>query len=415
MYRFFRRRLNRVPGDSGVMLRGAAGLVILVSLVGLSHGCKESDDSGGAAVSPMVSASGSEAGTGGVATPTVAARGGVQVPQAQLANRGGPPTLQAVADNLQSITNVVPSDPAPVVFDPPAVDLGYILPNQTVNTIIQVRNIGSEPLKITLVKPSCTCTTLEDLTGTVIPPGESVSLTAQLKARSKPSPMTSSITFLFEGYAESSKVSISAQVARPIRTIPQIFNCVTGKPLSGQVVVESIDGRPFTISAANRQPPEYIGFDPATDEPRDAYVLQWDVSQYTQQTIPGWWVIETDHPDCPVVDVWVRHEWNMPEAAAGRRWRLRTQHVVIDGINAGESGEFMVEIAKLGRDDIYSVQSLSNEFDAKLVSIQRNGIDAEATVRITPAAGHHGLLYGTIQFISSAHAQKLTVIGTVFE
>ncbi len=293
-------------------------------------------------------------------------------------------------------------------------DLGYILPNQKVNTIIQVRNIGAEPLKITIVKPSCTCTTLDDLAGTVIPPGESVSLTAQLKARPKPSPMGSSVTFSFEGYAESSKVSISAQVARPVRTIPQFFNLATGE-LSGQVVVESIDGRPFTILAANRQPPKYIGFDPATDEPRKTYVLEWNVSQDTQQTMPDWWIIETDHPDCPVVDVWVRHKWYMPEAAAGRRWRLETEHVVIDGINAGESGEFTVEITKLRRDDIYLVQSLSNEFDAKLVSIERNGNDAEATVRITPAAGHHGLLYGTIQFISSAHAQKLTVISTVFE
>ena len=227
--------------------------------------------------------------------------------------------------------------------------------------------------------------------------------------------MTSSVTFSFEGYADSSKVLISAQVARPIRTIPQIFNCVTGKPLSGQVVVESIDGRPFTISAANRQLPKYINFDPATDEPRNIYVLQWDVSQYTQQTMPAWWVIETDHPDCPVVDVWVRHEWTWPKGVPGRRWRLGTQHVVIDGISAGESAEFTVEIAKLGRDDIHLVLSLSNEFDAELVSIQRDGADTEATVRITPAAGHHGLLYGTIQFISTAHSQKLTVIGTVFE
>lgn len=407
MYRFFRECLIRVPCDSGAMFRPAAGLVILVGFVGLSPGCKESDGSGGTAVSP-ISASGSEDGTGDAATPTAEARGGLQVPQTQ-------PALQGVAGNLQPTTKVVSSDPAPVVFDPPAVDLGYLLPNQTVNTIIQVRNIGSEPLKITLVKPSCTCTTLDDLAGTVIPPGESVSLTAQLKARTKPSPMTSSVTFLFEGYAESSKILISAQVARPIRTIPQIFNCATDQPLSGQVVVESIDGRPFTIWAANRQPPEYIGFDPATDEPRNAYVLQWDVSQYTQQTMPGWWVIETDHPDCPVVDVWVRHQWNRPKGRAGRRWRLETEHVVIDGINAGESGEFTVEIAKLGRDDIYSVISLSNEFDAKLVSIERNGVDTEATVRITPAAGHHGLLYGTIQFISTAHSQKLTVIGTVFE
>ena len=131
--------------------------------------------------------------------------------------------------------------------------------------------------------------------------------------------------------------------------------------------------------------------------------------------MPGWWMIETDHPDCPVVDVWVAHRWNRPERVPGRLWRLRTQHVVIDSIKAGESGEFTVEIAKLGRDDIYSVQSLSNGFDAKLVSIERNGVDAEATVRITPASGHQGLLYGTIEFLSSAHYQKFTVIGTVIE
>lgn len=407
MYRFFTGRLNRVPGDSGVMLRRVVGFVILGGLVGLSHGCKDSDGSGEAAVSSMISASGSEDGGEGAATPTVAARGGLGVPQTQ-------PTLQTADGNVGSRTNVVPSDPAPVVFDPPVVDLGYILPNQTANTIIQVRNIGAEPLKITLVKPSCTCTTLEDLTGTVIPPGESVPLTAQLKARSKPSPMTSSITFLFEGYPESSQISISAVVARPIRTVPQIFNLATGE-LSGQVVVESNDGRPFTISAANRRPPEYIGFDPATDEPRNAYVLEWDVSQYTQQTMPGWWVIETDHPECPVVDVWVRHRWNRPEGAQGRRWFVLTQHVVIDGIKAGEYAEFKVEITKLGRDDIYSVHSLSKEFDAKLVLIKRDGVDAEVTVRISPAAGHHGLLYGTIEFISRAHYQKLTVIGTVIE
>ena len=394
MYRFFTGRRNSVPGDLGVMFRRAAGLMILVGLVGLSYGCKESDGSGGAAVSP-ISASGSEDAPGGAATPTVAASGGLQVPPTQPAT--------------------VPSEPAPVVFDPPAVDLGYILPNQTVNTIIQVGNTGDKPLKITLVKPSCTCTTLNDLAGTVIPPGESVSLTAQVKARSMPSRLTSSITFLFDGYAESSQVSISAQVTRPIRTEPQLFNCVTGKPLSGRVAVESIDGRPFTILAADRQPPEYIGFDPATDEPRNAYALRWDVSQYTEQTMPGWWLIETDHPDCPIVDVWVRHQWNFPERVPGRPWRLRTQHVVIDGINAGETAEFTVDIAKLGRDDIYSVNSLSNEFDAKLVSIQRNGADAEATVRITPAAGHHGLLYGTIEFLSGAYYQELTVIGTVFE
>lgn len=405
MYRFFRGRLNRVPGDWGVMLRPAAGLVILVGVVGLSHGCKESDGTGGAAVSPIISEVGSE---GGAVTPTGAARGGLQVPQTQ------PATLRAATDNRQPTPNFVP-DPAPVVFDPPAVDLGYVLPSETVNTVIQVRNIGDKPLKITLVKPSCTCTTLNDLNGTVIPPGESVALTVQINAWAKPSVQSTSVTFLFQGYLESSRVPITVLIARPIRTRPQAFRCSNGV-LSGSVRVESIDGRPFTISAADRQPPQYIDFDPETDAPRNAYDLQWDVSTYTEQTMPAWWVIETDRPDCPIVEVWVRHEWNFTNLAVdGRLWRVTRQHMVVDSIKAGESAEFTVEILKLGRDDIGEVRSMSNEFDAELVTLQRNGVDAEATVRITPAAGHHGLLYGTIEFHSRNHSQELTVIGTAIE
>ena len=185
--------------------------------------------------------------------------------------------------------------------------------------------------------------------------------------------------------------------------------------MSGRIVVESIDGRPFTIFAANREPPQYLGFDPETDEPRNAYVLEWDVSPTAEKPLPVWWLIETDHPDCPVVDVWVRHIDNLPERVPGRPWRLQPQHFVLNGLAPEESAEFKVKVIKLGRDEIYSVHSLSKAFDAKLVSIEQDGEDAEATVRITPVAGHQGLLYGDIEFVSQAYFCKLTVIGTVLE
>ena len=72
-------------------------------------------------------------------------------------------------------------------------------------------------------------------------------------------------------------------------------------------------------------------------------------------------------------------------------------------------------MVKLGTDEIYSVHSLSKAFNAELVSIEQDGEDAEATVRITPVAGHQGLLYGDIEFLSQAYYCKLTVIGSVLE
>lgn len=411
MYQCCRRCFARFTGDLANSVRRSAGLVLVGSLLALAGGC---DKSGEAAEVTATDIGSSQAAvsSAGALTPTSTLTSDLPSSPTQTSNVTNGLSVQPADPDAQSTSNLVPSGSAPIEFEPRLVDVGYMLPNEKRDAVFQIRNLSDEPVKITFVKPSCACTTLDDLTGTVIPPHGAVSLTAQLKAYSKPSPISSSITFLFEGYADSSQVTLIAQVARAIKTVPQIFNCVSGV-MSGRVVVQSVDGRSFTIFAANRQPPRYIGFDPEIDEPRNAYVLEWNVSQYSEETLPGWWMIETDHPDCPVVDVWVRHRSNMPERVPGRVWRLRTQHVVVNNIEPGGSAEFTLDVVKLGRDAIYSVHSLSKEFNAKLVSLERNGEDAEATVRITPVPGHQGLLYGKIEFLSRAHYHKLTIIGNV--
>ena len=413
MYQCCRRSFRRLIGDSGKTVRRSASMVLVGGLLTLAGGCEKSGDAA-EATATNISTSDSTEGSASAPTrvPTIASA--ESAPQTQQATSTPRVTLPNLGPTAQSTVNIIPSGLAPIEFDPPVVDVGYMLPNEKKDATFQIRNLGDEPLKISLVKPSCTCTTLDDLTGTVIPPRSAVSLTAQLKAWSKVNPLNSSITFLFEGYSESSRVSLTAQVARAVKTVPQDLKLVAGA-MSGRIVVESIDGRPFTIFAANRQPPAYIGFDPETDEPRNAYVLEWDVSPAANKTLPAWWLIETDHPDCPVVDVWVRHKSNLPERVPGRKWGLQTQHIVVNNIAHGESAEFTLEIKKLGNDDIYEVPSLSKQFDAELVSLVRDGVDAEATVRITPVPGHQGLLYGEIELISQYHYGRLTVIGNVPE
>ncbi len=413
MYQYCRRCHGTLTGESFKTVRRSASIVFVGGLLTLAGGCEKSGDAAGASATNIAT---SDSTDGSASAPTrVPAIASAQLaPQTQPADPAPPVTLLNLGSTAQSTPTIAPSGLAPIEFDPPVVDVGYILPNQDKDATFQIRNLSDKPLKIALVKPSCTCTTLDDLSGTVIPPHSAVSLTAKLKGRSKASPLNSSITFLFEGYTESSRISLSAQVTRAIKTVPQAFNLASGV-MSGRIVVESIDGRPFTIFMANREPPQYIGFDPETDEPRNAYVLEWDVSPTADKPLPVWWLIETDHPDCPVVDVWVRHIDNLPERVPGRLWRLQPQHFVVDGLAPEESAEFKVKVIKLGRDDIDSVISLSKAFNAELVSIERNGKDAEATVRITPVAGHQGLLYGDIEFLSQAYYCKLTVIGSVLE
>lgn len=413
MYQCCKRCFARFTGDLANSVRRSAGLVLVGSLLALAEGCDKSGEAAEVTATDIGISQAAVSSAGGL-TPTSTLTSDLPSSPTQTSNVTNGLSVQPADPNAQSASTVVLSGSAPIEFEPRLVDLGYMLPNETKDVTFQIRNLSDEPVKITLVKPSCACTTLDDLAGTVIPPRGAVSLTAQLKAYSKPSPISSSITFLFEGYAESSEVTLSAQVARAIKTVPQIFNCVKGV-MSGQVVVQSVDGQPFTIFAANRQPPQFIGFDPEIDELRNSYVLAWDVSQYTEETLPGWWVIETDHPDCPVVDVSVRHQWNPMERVPGRVWQLRTQHIVVNSIESGESAEFTLDVVKLGRDEIYSVHSLSKEFNARLVSLEHNGDDAQATVRITPVPGHQGLLYGEIELLSRAHYHKLTIIGNVPE
>ncbi len=131
--------------------------------------------------------------------------------------------------------------------------------------------------------------------------------------------------------------------------------------------------------------------------------------------VPGWWVIETDHPDCPVVDVLIRHESNRRKSPPGP-WSVRAHHVVVGGIEAGESAEFDVDIQN--RHNTIStkndVLSLSRNFKAKMVSFIPYGIIPEEStmrVRITPTPGYEGLLYGEIKFTIGNQEFTATIIG----
>ncbi|MCH8835857.1 MAG: hypothetical protein IH925_07905, partial [Proteobacteria bacterium] len=69
-----------------------------------------------------------------------------------------------------------------------------------------------------------------------------------------------------------------------------------------QLQIVSIDGRPPVFAD---------GFDPASGVPRSAYTVRWHVPPRSIDDCAGarlWWVVETDHPDCPILPLRIRHE-----------------------------------------------------------------------------------------------------------
>jgi len=304
--------------------------------------------------------------------------------------------------------------PPPIEFDPPRLDFGMVPPGQEMRGTVQIRNVGDEPVKILAMKPDCACTTLEDLTGRVIEPGKSVPLTAVVDARASQGSKRSEIRFVFEGFAPVA-VKIVSEITRAVRIEPVYIDLQSLDEYRGVCSLRALDGRPFRVLAAQGAPPTFAdGFDPDRDEPRHEYLLEWDFTMYDPvsckdsqgRKMPMWWVVETDHPDAPLLDVRVRHDDctlpDLPAAGAGRQWIVSPFGVNLNEFREGESKEFTVSLYwrkhRQPNDTIGQVRSESDQFDAELVSVERDGENITCTVRVTPVPGHRGLIYGVARF-----------------
>jgi len=382
----FEAGFRRCGVRTSVMAALAAGLLAPVA------GCERGGEVGVPAVDR----------TRADAAPQSAGAGSAEAPPIVSAPTSSPPIVSA------------PTSFPPVVFDPSTLDFGIIPPNTDRTGTIAVRNEGDAPVRILNLKPTCKCTTLSDLAGAVIEPGGAVTLTTELQGQAMSGQRKAAVKFTFEGYDEVLTVEIRAEVALPVRVLPGILN-MARETTSGHVVVESMDGRPFTILAADRKPPRYVGFDPEIDELRNSYLLEWDLAQeLAGGKLPHWWVIETDHPDCAIADAWVRHLLTIEQGQRERHWRVADRRVLVGLVEPGQAAEFSVRVTDIGADRIYAVRSLSVEFQARLLGFERAGTDdGRCTVQITPRADHRGVFQGPVEFMAGRYTHAIDIVGKV--
>ena len=337
----------------------------------------------------------------------------------------------AAADEKPAIANAADLPPdAPFGFDPPALKFGLVAMNKELQGSFTVTNQSKRELHLLAMKPDCKCTTVADLAGTRIAPGDSVVIEPVIDARSYPGKANSEIVFLFEGY-DPVRYQISSDVSRAVRTEPSFLQVDYDSALAGVVTVESIDDRPFRILAVDQGEVPYAdSFDPKTDAPRNSYLLAWDMSIYDSKDctdangrrMPRYWVIETDHPEAPLVDLRVRNlNCTLPEGFGRRQWMLSEQRVVLDDIPAGESREFTVDLKwrrnSKPSDTIGRVESLSEAFAASLLPLEVAGDEITCRVRVTPRSDYRGLIYGEVRFeaLTTGLTQDLIVIARVVD
>jgi len=283
-------------------------------------------------------------------------------------------------------------------------DFGILPPSATKEGVVKLVNTGSRELEILTVQPSCKCTTTDDLAGTKIPPGGSVELKATMKAQSAPGKKSAEVKVLFDGYSQVVPVQLKQEVSLPIRVSPSYLNVVAGQPQTGRTVIESIDKQPFRICAIGGKRPNLVGFDPEKDAPRSQYILDWDFNRDFQ---PGeakrYWLIETDRQDCPLVDIFVRHESTvlLPRGVVATEYRH-----TFGRLEQGTSHDFVLELTKLNPDErIVAAASASSLAKVDLISSELEGDVMRVSLRVVPNPDTIGLAWIPFSVYTSAGRQ----------
>lgn len=291
----------------------------------------------------------------------------------------------------------------PLVFEPAEMDLGLLAEGAAGTASVLIRNAGDLPVTIAGTRPSCACTYAQNLAGKVLAPGDAVELTATMTPKPGLGRKHEEIRVMAHGYNAYLTLSVNAEVSLPVRATPPALEAYTKDPRvpapdQGTVVIQSLDGTPFRIRRADGKRPVFVDHDPDTDAPRSEYTLRWDLRPYTRQTIPWWWIVETDHPDAPLVDLRVQHEWTMNPRGARPRWIPGDPRIVGGVLHRGESFEFTTKLQYNPKmtalpQDTPIVQAATAGIHAKLLAHERVGTDIQCTIRVMVLAEGPGLLY----------------------
>jgi len=211
-----------------------------------------------------------------------------------------------------------------ILVDPPFITLGLMQPRDTVTRSFRLSNLTDNPITITSVVPTCTCTTV-DASGKVIPPKGSIEIPLTMKVAASTGVKSAAVTLTFSDRSAPITLQMQGEIAYAVRSNcvdvienkrvpyinvfddPQRSPSVAPPPLVGEMKVSCTDGRPFRVLSVMGKPPQFIGWDAASGEPLTAYDIAYDFQGIPCERMPPYLIIETDHPLAPVIDMRVRH------------------------------------------------------------------------------------------------------------
>jgi hypothetical protein len=313
----------------------------------------------------------------------------------------------------------------PIEFQPPVLDFGVLPPGGSGRAAVKIWNVGTTPLAIFRGIVSCGCTKADQLDGRVIQPGSYTEFNTTMEMKSGLGEKREKLTIFFRGYEQVRPPVIfdfHAEVSLPIRATPPHLTALDPQSdmdiLSGEFVLESLDGEPFRILAVNGRPPDYTEFDPTGDAPRNRYSLRWDLAPFVSAgQVPWFWIVETDRADCPIIDLRVRHRTTRAQRVPGRRWAPRDQRILLGVIPNGEPIEIETKI-QFPIDTPPPVHTAYVASDSPILRAELINAWADESylrykIRVTPHDAPPGLLYEKIRLFAAGGESPLRIIGRI--
>ena len=313
---------------------------------------------------------------------------------------------------VQDAPSGAPRSNGAIVAMPGKFELGDIEPGSEHSRTFQLRNISSQPVRISTATPTCRCTTTTDIGGSVIQPGEVLPFTAILKAPTTPGNKNAKVQITFGGNLKPLVVEIEGDIAMRIKADPPYVGGPKGKQPAGTITVRSVDGKPFTVLSSGGRSPVFVGFDSEKDAPRSEYTLRWNISLVDDLPRHIWWVVFTDHPECPVLPLRIRSDFTGSRsdmARFDRHWRFDESIINAEHLAPGRpvSLELVLKhynprargaIQQPQWGVVGGMRSLSGSLDITYVSttiLSRE--DVKVLFTVTPSAGFQGPIYDLIE------------------
>jgi len=202
---------------------------------------------------------------------------------------------------------------SPLQLDRNLVDFGYVLIGQTRVEEVVLFNPSDVPLNVEAVHVSCPCTTTE-VEPRRIAPGDAAVLRIEYtpQAYSHVAPPRSIRVQLREYPRQMHSLTVNAAIGREIRLNSDRAPFLS--EMSGEVLIESHDQEPFRVLLVDGLPPNFVDFDPDSDEPRSSYVVRYNFEQSRPgRLVPRHLHVLTDRPGAPMADILTRFPTNFRE------------------------------------------------------------------------------------------------------